>query len=89
MDTFDRKEYLENNMITVPSRTNSYSNIDSLLESEGVHSKDREIVLDAYDYSSQIVDPLDFITFDEEFYDGIKNVKIFTFNSVKGKFDFN
>ncbi|WP_407421014.1 hypothetical protein [Methanobrevibacter sp.] len=53
-----------------------------------VHAPDDDIVLDAHDFNLKNDFPLDFITFDEDFYGGVSKIDDFQFNKVKGKYDY-
>ena len=88
INTNNDKQLLGNMMQLTPQRTNSYSAIDAMLESEGVHEMDRNITLDGHDFACFSSDPIDFVTFDDDCYNGAKNVEILCFNSIKGKCDF-
>ncbi|MBE6502453.1 MAG: hypothetical protein E7Z79_08450 [Methanobrevibacter thaueri] len=82
------KEKLENKLILAPQRENDYSVIDAMLESFGVHYEDRSVILDGHDFACFSSQPVDFVTFDEDCFNGAKNVGRLCFNSVKGRFDF-
>ena len=75
-------------MHSTPIRTKKYSQIDSLLKLNGVSDKDRPVVLDGHDFAWKSSDPIDFITFDNECCNGAKQVKILSFNSIRGSKDF-
>lgn len=76
-------------MQTTPQRKKSYSDIDSMLKSEGVSSQDRIVTWDGHDFACRSSGPIDFVTFDDDCYNGAKKVEILCFNSIKGKHDFN
>lgn len=80
--------FLDNIMQLTPQRTRNYSRIDKMLESQGVSDEDRKVTPDGHDFACFSSSPVDFVTFDEDCYNGAKNVKILCFNSVKGKYDF-
>lgn len=71
-----------------PKRTKKYNVIDSMLEVNGVKELDRTVTLDGHDFACFSSDPIDFVTFDVDCYNGAKNVNVLCFNSIKGKDDF-
>ena len=86
---FDRIDFCENLMINIDdnvhSRVNHYKNPGDLFEklySCGMHKKDIEISLDAYDFNLTLNHPLDFITFDKICYKCVLNENL-SFNKVK------
>lgn len=89
INTNNNKQLLGNMMQLIPQRTKYYSAIDAMLEKEGVHETDRIVILDGHDFACFNSDPIDFVTFDDDCYNGAKNVEILCFNSIKGKRDFN
>ena len=88
IDTASNDNIIRNNLQLTPKRTNDYTNINMLLESQGVTKEDRHVALDAYDFALKSSDPIDFITFDKVLYSGANNSKMTCFNSIKGKKDF-
>lgn len=88
IDTSINFENLENRMKLTPQRTNPYFKIDAMLKRNGVHKTDRTITLDGHDFACFSCNPIDFVTFDEDCYNGAKNVEILCFNSIRGKHDF-
>ena len=80
---------LKQELKLTPQRTKEYNDINLMLKSNGVDGNDRHVVLDGHDFAKYSADPVDFITFDETVYYGAKNVKILSFDSIKGKYDFN
>lgn len=89
INTNNNKQLLVNMMQLTHQRVNPYSVIDAMLESKGVHKKDRIVTLDGHDFSCFSNDSIDFVTFDDDCYNGAKNVEILCFSSIKGKCDFN
>ena len=83
------KKGLDKSMNLTPLRTKSYSKIDKLLKNEGVKDADRRVTLDGHDFACFNSDPIDFVTFDEDCFNGANNVGILCFDSIKGKYDFN
>ena len=88
IDSINNKSFVDNLLQLTPQRNNLYSKIDSLLESEGVHFEDREVILDGHDFACKSQFPIDFVTFDYKCCAGAKKVKTLCFNSIKGKYDF-
>ena len=82
------KDNLDNVMQLTPKRTKSYSAIEKMLESEGVGPADRTVTLDGHDFACNSFQPVDFVTFDVDCYNGAKNVGRLCFSSIKGKDDF-
>lgn len=82
------KDYLKDFIQLTPKRFENYHDFDKILESFGVHHSDREIILDAHDFACNH-SPVDFVTFDDDCYNGAKNVERLCFNSVRGRNDFN
>ena len=82
------KDYLDNIMQLTPERVKSYSAIEKMLESEGVGPADRTVTLDGHDFACNSFQPVDFVTFDVDCYNGAKNVGMLCFSSIKGKDDF-
>jgi hypothetical protein len=72
----------------IPERINDYSKIDLMLELHGVKDADRAVTLDGHEFASLNKDPIDFVSFDDGCYYGAKNVKLLSFNSIKGEYDF-
>ena len=70
------------------ARVKKYLNLKNKLNSLNVHSPDDDIVLDAHDFNLKRDFPLDFITFDVDFYEWVSKIKEFKFNKVKGKYDY-
>lgn len=85
---YSRKEEWEANTLLTYDRVDEYLELKSKLNSLKVHPPDDEIVLDAYDFNFRTDFPLDFITFDDDCYEGASQIEEFHFNSVKGKYDF-
>ena len=82
------KRGIEEIMQLSPQRNNDYSQIDAMLESLGVDEEDRKIILDGHDFACFYTQPVDFVTFDDDCFNGAKNLDFLCFNSVKGKYDF-
>ena len=82
------KRGIEEIMQLSPQRNNDYSQIDAMLESLGVDEEDRKIILDGHDFACFSTQPVDFVTFDDDCFNGAKNLDFLCFNSVKGKYDF-
>lgn len=82
------KQKLENKLVLAPQRNEDYPQIDAMLESFGVHEEDRKIILDGHDFACFSTQPVDFVTFDDDCFNGAKNIDLLCFNSVKGKYDF-
>lgn len=82
------KQKLENKLVLAPQRNEDYPQIDAMLESFGVHEEDRKIILDDHDFACFSTQPVDFVTFDDDCFNGAKNIDLLCFNSVKGKYDF-
>ena len=59
-----------------------------MLKLEGVHEKDRTVILDGHDFACRSNDPIDFVTFDDGCFNGAKNVEILCFSSIRGKDDY-
>lgn len=89
IDSSIQKDKILSTMQLTPQRTKSYSNIDVVLKNQGVKDADRNVILDEHDFACFSGDSIDFVTFDEDFYRGARNVEILCFNSIKGKYDFN
>ena len=87
-DLFNNKQKLEKTVKLTPKRTKKYSTIDRMLKSEGVSRPDRNVTLDGHDFACYSSNPIDFTTFDNDCFNGAKNVKLLCFNSIKGKYDF-
>ena len=85
---YSRKSQWEQNTLLTDDRVKKYINLKNKLNSLKVHSPDDDIVLDAHDFNLKKEFLLDFITFDENFYDGVSKIKEFKFNNVKGKYDY-
>ena len=79
---------LKQELQLTPPRTDDYDDIDSMLKSDGVKPEDCHVVLDGHDFAFKSNEPIDFITFDEKLYFSSKNIKILSFDSIKGKYDF-
>ena len=86
--SFLRKSKIEKQIKITEKRIKPYNRINRKLNRIGVHVPDDEIVLDAHDYNLKNNDKLDFITFDSNFYNGINQIKEFSFNKIKCKDDF-
>lgn len=87
-NTFFRDSKLKDMMTLINNNNDNYEEIDKKVKSLKIHSSDRKIVLDAHDFNLKNNNPLDFITFDERLFNGIKRVQNFSFNSIKSKDDF-
>lgn len=85
---YSRKSQWEQDLLLTCARVEKYSNLKKKLNSLKVHSPDDDIVLDAHDFNLKKDFPLDFITFDGDFYEGVSKIKNFQFNNVKGKYDY-
>ena len=89
---FERMDFCEDSYVLtddIHKRTNEYSKLYALLDSyEDVHDEDIQIALDAHDFSKTLVNPLDFITFDEIFRKAVLKYNLF-FNKVKGIKDYD
>ena len=88
INTSIRKTQVLNIMQLTPQRRKSYSNIESLLKNQGVKGADRTVILDGHDFACFSSEPIDFVTFDGDCYDGACNVGILCFDSIKGKNNF-
>ena len=86
--SFNRKCQIEKRIKITERRIKPYAKLHKKLKEIGVHKPDDEIILDAHDYNLRINDKLDFITFDNGFYNRILKIKEFSFNDIKGKNDF-
>ncbi|MDO5815126.1 MAG: hypothetical protein Q4Q18_05765 [Methanobrevibacter sp.] len=89
IDSNINKGFLENIIKLTPQRRYDYPNIDAQLRLHGVSDEDRIVTLDGHDFACASVDPIDFVTFDYDCFNGAKNTKMLCFNSIKGKYDFN
>lgn len=89
IDVSNNKKKLSSVVQLTPQRTNKYRNIDAMLEDKGVEKPDRIVTLDGHDFTCFSNDPIDFVTFDVDCYNGAKNVDLLCFNSIKGKHDFS
>lgn len=76
------------NVSLTPQRAKNYPKIDSMLKSEGVHENDRIVTLDGHNFACKSSNTIDFVTFDNDCFNGAKNVELLCFNSIKGKDDF-
>jgi len=85
---YSRKEKWEENTLLTEDRQEKYPELKKKLKSLKVHSPDDEIVLDAHDFNLRNNFLLDFITFDQDCYKGVFQIKEFHFNKVKGKYDY-
>ena len=85
---YSRKSQWEQDLLLTDARVEKYINLKKKLNSLKVHSPDDDIVLDAHDFNLKKDFPLDFITFDGDFYEGVSQIKEFKFNKVKGKHDY-
>lgn len=72
-------------LVCTPPRKKFYKKLFKLLLEEGIHRSDACIVLDAHDYNLKSDEKIDFITFDKDFFNGVCNIKEFSFNKIKGK----
>ncbi len=88
LNSNNKKMNLEKIMQLTPQRKKSYSNIDSMLKSEGVNLQDRIVTLDGHDFACRSSNPIDFVTFDDTCYNDAKKVEILCFSSIKGEQDF-
>ncbi len=79
---------LEKLMQLSPIRKKNYHNLDAMLESYGVHDEDRIVTLDGHDFACFSSEPVDFVTFDDNCFNGANNLDVLCFNSIKGKYDF-
>ena len=82
------KKDLENIMHLTPKRTNDYPDIDILLKNNRVSDEDRIVILDGHDFACFSSDPIDFVTFDNDCFNGANSLEMLCFESVKGKHDF-
>ena len=85
---YSRKSQWEQDTLLTDVRIKKYINLKNKLNSLKVHAPDDDIVLDAHDFNLKKGFPLDFITFDEDFHEGVSKIKEFKFNKIKGKFDY-
>lgn len=85
---YSRKSQWEQNTLLTDARVKKYINLRKKLNSLKVHPPDDDIALDAHDFNLRNDFPLDFITFDGDFYEGVSKIKEFNFNKVKGKYDY-
>lgn len=56
-----------------------------MLESEGVGSNDRTVTLDGHDFACKSFEPVDFVTFDVDCYNGAKISNNYALISLKEK----
>ncbi len=70
------------------NRVEKYIDLKKKLNSLNVHHPDDDIILDAHDFNLKKDFLLDFITFDEDCYNGVSQIDEFQFNKVKGKYDY-
>ena len=85
---YSRKNQWETNTLLTNKRVDKYLYLKKKLASLNVHHPDDDIALDAHDFNLRNNILLDFITFDEDCYDGVSKIKEFQFNKVKGKYDY-
>lgn len=85
-NVYSKIEDCENLLICVPNRKKMYNKLFQSLKKLGVHESDANIVLDAHDFG--LDNPLDFVTFDKDFYNGVINMEL-SFNNVRCLDDFN
>ena len=89
---FERMDFCEDSYVlsdNIHKRTDEYSKLYALLDSyDEVHDEDIQIVLDAHDFSKTLDNPLDFITFDENFHEAVLKSNL-SFNKVKGLKDYD
>lgn len=85
---YSRKSQWEQNIVLTDARVKKYINLKKKLNSLKVHHPDDDIALDAHDFNLRNDFPLDFITFDGDFYEGVSQIQDFQFNKVKGKHDY-
>lgn len=85
---YSRKSQWEQDILLTSNRVEIYINLKNKLNSMKVHHPDDDIVLDAHDFNLKRDFPLDFITFDVDFYEGVSKIKEFKFNKVKGKYNY-
>lgn len=85
---YNRKNKWETNTLLTAKRTDKYIYLKKKLASFNVHSPDDDIVLDAHDFNLRNNILLDFITFDQDCYNGTSKIKEFQFNKIKGKYDY-
>ena len=88
IETNNNKSFLEKIMKLIPERINDYSKIDLMLKLHGVKDADRAVTIDGHEFAILNDDPIDFVSFDDDCYYGAKNVKLLSFNSIKGEYDF-
>lgn len=86
--SYSKKSQGEQNMVLTDARVKKYINLKKKLNSLKVHPPDDDIVLNAHDFNLKKDFPLDFITFDGDFYEGVSQIQDFQFNKVKGKKDY-
>ena len=86
--SFNRKEQIEKRIKITERRMKPYAKLHKKLKEMDVHHPDDEIILDVHDHNLRINDKLDFITFDNGFYNRILKIKEFSFHDIKGKNDF-
>lgn len=83
-----REEWLSKINLT-SKRIKRYASIyNDLFEKPKVHKTDVLIILDAHDYNLELEEKIDFITFDNDFYNAASQIKEFSFNKILGKEDF-
>jgi hypothetical protein len=85
---YSRKSQWEQDILLTDARVEKYINLKKKLNSLKVHHPDDDIALDAHDFNLKKDFPLDFITFDGDFYEAVSKIKEFKFNKVKGKYDY-
>ena len=82
---FERMDFCEDLYVLTDDfheRTEDYPDLREVLTENGVHDEDILIALDAHDFSKTFDIPLDFITFDINFCNGVSKSNL-CFNNVK------
>lgn len=88
ISTYNRKTEWESVVLLTKMRCKKYIDLKNKLKSFKVHFPDDSIVLDAHDHNLRNDYDLDFITFDSDCCEAVSNIEGFSFNKVKGKYDF-
>lgn len=86
--SYTQRTDLENRVLLSEKRSEEYCNLKRKLIANGVHTEDAEIILDAHDHNLKTEYDLDFVTFDEDCYNGAR-INDFPFHDVKYKWDFS
>ncbi|WP_407381550.1 hypothetical protein [Methanobrevibacter sp.] len=74
---YSKKYEWEHNILLTNNRVEKYIDLKKKLNSLNVHHPDDDIILDAHDFNLKKDFLLDFITFDEDCYDGVSQIEEF------------